>query len=299
MKFSFTFLAVLIISFQSSQSQTPQYYNYNSFAGPNLFPFVPVQGKMVQWIVLPGEFNQPASAHSGNITSFSVMMAGTDGPATYTNLFILMGQTTLTSLPTGQFYTGQMDTVYKRASKTLSDTVGAWLTFILDTPHPYDSTKSLVIQIEQCGVTGSSATMYVAQTLLSGNRRTFSAFNAPCPWAYFSQQNNVLNCGITIGPPVGIVHSGNIIPSLYSLEQNYPNPFNPATDIKFAIPKDGFVKMIIYDVLGNEVKTLINEFKQAGVYTVNFDASALSSGVYFYKIESGTFVDTKKMLMIK
>jgi hypothetical protein len=100
-------------------------------------------------------------------------------------------------------------------------------------------------------------------------------------------------------PVIGITQTGTEIPKEYSLIQNYPNPFNPTTNIKFALPKSGLVKLVIYDILGNEVKTIVNEFKNAGSYTVDFDASSLSSGVYMYKITSGNFIDTKKMMLIK
>ncbi len=89
------------------------------------------------------------------------------------------------------------------------------------------------------------------------------------------------------------------IPNYYSLSQNYPNPFNPSTSIKFTMPKGDNVKLVIYDALGREVKTLVNEFRNAGVYNVNFDASSLSSGVYFYRIQAGDFSETKKMLLVK
>jgi glycosidase len=85
----------------------------------------------------------------------------------------------------------------------------------------------------------------------------------------------------------------------YSLEQNYPNPFNPSTKIRFAIPNSGFVKLKVFDILGREIKTLINNELPAGIHEVNFDASYLSSGIYFYRIESGSFVETKKMILLK
>lgn len=89
------------------------------------------------------------------------------------------------------------------------------------------------------------------------------------------------------------------LPAEYRLEQNYPNPFNPATKIKFAIPAGEFVRIIIYDILGNEITTLVNEIKQPGTYEVEFDGSALPSGIYYYRIYSGQFSDTKKMVLIK
>ncbi|OQY75456.1 MAG: hypothetical protein B6D44_01255 [Ignavibacteriales bacterium UTCHB2] len=99
--------------------------------------------------------------------------------------------------------------------------------------------------------------------------------------------------------PIELNLSGTAVITEYSLEQNYPNPFNPNTTIKFQIPKDGFVTLKVYDILGNELATLINEEKTIGNYEVNFDASKLASGVYIYKIQAGEFVSSKKMLLLK
>ena len=85
----------------------------------------------------------------------------------------------------------------------------------------------------------------------------------------------------------------------FSLEQNYPNPFNPSTKIQYAISNKQFVQLKVYDVLGNEVATLVNEFKPAGSYEVNFNAAKLSSGVYLYKLNAGSFIETKKMILLK
>ena len=85
----------------------------------------------------------------------------------------------------------------------------------------------------------------------------------------------------------------------YSLEQNYPNPFNPSTTINYQIPKDGFVTLKIYDVLGKEIKTLVNEEKTIGRYQVSFNATDLATGVYIYKIQVNDFVSTKKMILLK
>lgn len=92
---------------------------------------------------------------------------------------------------------------------------------------------------------------------------------------------------------------GNQIPKEYSLSQNYPNPFNPSTTIKYSLPKDGFVSLKIYDITGREVKSLAGEVKKAGYYSVTFNASSLASGVYFYRIQSNDFVQTKRMVLIK
>jgi len=85
----------------------------------------------------------------------------------------------------------------------------------------------------------------------------------------------------------------------YSLSQNYPNPFNPTTTINYSIPEDGHVTLKIYDVLGNEVANLVDEQKQSGTFDVQFNASALSSGVYYYQIKAGEFTSTKKLVLMK
>jgi len=89
-----------------------------------------------------------------------------------------------------------------------------------------------------------------------------------------------------------------LIPSEYALEQNYPNPFNPSTTIKFHIPELNFVTLKVYDVLGNEIATLVNEKKSIGSFEIKFDATGLPSGIYFYRLRAGSFVETKKMILL-
>ncbi len=91
----------------------------------------------------------------------------------------------------------------------------------------------------------------------------------------------------------------NTPPTDFLLSQNYPNPFNPSTIINFQIPKNGFVTMKVYDILGKEIATLVNEVHQAGNYKVTFDATNLPAGIYFYRLQSGGFVKTKKMILLK
>jgi hypothetical protein len=105
---------------------------------------------------------------------------------------------------------------------------------------------------------------------------------------YFDRENLPTNVNNTEGS----VYS-------YELSQNYPNPFNPVTYINYSIPKSGFVKLSVFDILGKEVATLVNSNKSEGSYEVIFDASRLSSGIYFYKITVGEFIDVKKMSVIK
>jgi hypothetical protein len=97
----------------------------------------------------------------------------------------------------------------------------------------------------------------------------------------------------------GISNNTGNVPENYALSQNYPNPFNPSTKINFSLPKSGMVDLRVYDVLGREVAVLVNGMTQAGTNSVDFNASELSSGVYFYTLRAGDFTNTKKMLLIK
>ena len=91
----------------------------------------------------------------------------------------------------------------------------------------------------------------------------------------------------------------NNIVSEYSLAQNYPNPFNPSTIIKYSIPQSSEVQIKIFDILGNEIETLLNEEKIPGIYQIEFDGSNIQSGIYFYRIFTGKFTETKKMILMK
>jgi hypothetical protein len=91
----------------------------------------------------------------------------------------------------------------------------------------------------------------------------------------------------------------SVLPVDYELLQNYPNPFNPATTIRYQIPKFSHVKLTVYDVLGHRVAMLVNEEKSPGEYSVSFNASSLASGIYFYRIKAGGFIQTKKLILLK
>ena len=106
------------------------------------------------------------------------------------------------------------------------------------------------------------------------------------------------------GNIVGVKIISSEIPEEFSLSQNYPNPFNPGTNIKFTIPKSGLVTLKVYDVLGNEIATLVDEYKPVGSYEVKFDVGQdsspdIASGIYFYKVQAGNYIEMKKMVLIK
>lgn len=98
-----------------------------------------------------------------------------------------------------------------------------------------------------------------------------------------------------------ITHIKSVLPTTYKLEQNYPNPFNPETTIEYQLPTPGLVTLTVYDLLGREVATLVNEFKNAGSYNYQFSILnyQLASGVYFYRLQSGSYSETKKLVLVK
>ena len=132
---------------------------------------------------------------------------------------------------------------------------------------------------------------------LTANYEVRSLFSDPRYYSGTGGWRPVLSA--ILGSLVGIDPLNNQVPQVYSLSQNYPNPFNPVTNIKFSIPVSGNVKLVLFDILGRVVKTLVNDVKPAGNYVVDFNASELSSGAYFYRLESGGFTETKKMLLVK
>ena len=99
--------------------------------------------------------------------------------------------------------------------------------------------------------------------------------------------------------PVGVTDGTSKLPASYKLDQNYPNPFNPSTTINYSIPKESIVSLKIYNILGQQVKTLVSENKAPGNYSVRFNANELSSGVYFYTLKAGNYYQVKKMLLLK
>jgi hypothetical protein len=112
-----------------------------------------------------------------------------------------------------------------------------------------------------------------------------------------------IGSGWDIGAYEYVDHNGINIqmstPTVFSLRQNYPNPFNPSTEIRYEVPGINDVTLKVFDILGREVTTLVNEVKHAGVYTVRWDAIGVTSGVYFCRLQAGKFTETRKFLLIR
>jgi len=369
-------------------AQTPQYYNYqNVGTSINNFPYNVSGGKLVEWLFLPGEINQPTPPPAGDLIVKIYFWTPTanSGTRTFTDLVVMMAQDTITSLVSGQFYQGEMDTVYYSQNASLSSVAFTWMGIELNTPFPYDPSKSLILAVGQCGSTGSGMSVRQNPLTNTGLRRVWSV--GGCPFVpYNGGDFSIVNFGIDVVPvPVELIsfsattdnknvnlnwatateinNSGfeierrydktdwlkigfvpghgtttekqnysyidqNVNAGIYSyrlkqvdfdgtfeysneilvnvtapleftLDQNFPNPFNPSTTINYSIPNSSFVQLIVYNSIGQEIAILVNEIIEGGNHSVDFDASSLPSGIYLYKLQVGSFVETKKMILMK
>jgi hypothetical protein len=151
----------------------------------------------------------------------------------------------------------------------------------------------------------NTTTIQLYQYCFLGDYTNISAVNGKVMPIWTSSYNSFsIYTTIIDSLYIGINKISDIVPSSYSLQQNYPNPFNPVTKIKFDLKTEvrsqkSEVKLIIYDITGREIITLVNEQLNPGTYEVTFDGSNLPSGVYFYRLTSGNFVDTKKLILLK
>ena len=194
-----------------------------------------------------------------------------------------------------------MSTVYS-GTYTVNGT--GWQEINLTSPIQWDGTSNLLVEVcfNNSSYTTSSTVNGTANSLnqMKHNHQDLSTTDGctalTSPNSTYTARPNIK---MTFSPFLGVENQISAIPTKYELAQNYPNPFNPTTKINFALPKNGFATLKVYDVLGRQVALLMSEVKQAGYYSIDFDASKLSSGIYFYKLESGTFTDVKRMVLVK
>ena len=133
-------------------------------------------------------------------------------------------------------------------------------------------------------------------TLITGDGRS-APFTPTGSW--FASRALTGEIRYVISPVTGIGNIGKDVPTSFKLSQNYPNPFNPVTNIQFSIPENSFATLMVYDYLGREIQTLFSGLKTAGTYEISFNGSTLSSGVYYYKLTTDKFKETKKMILAK
>jgi subtilisin-like proprotein convertase family protein len=225
-------------------------------------------------------------------------------------------------------FTTSYDSMFVNANGTITD-----VNFRMDTLlHTFDGDVSYWIrspagtEVSLCAQRGGGGANFImtlfndsAATPISGGIAPFTgSFRPESPLSVFNGQNLLgywrLRVNDNAATDTGSVRrwcllietsgfvvsvSNNQLPVKFELAQNYPNPFNPSTHIKYAVPKQSLVKLVVYDILGREVSVLVNELKQAGRYDIDFDGNRYSSGVYFYRLEAGDFVDVKKMVLMK
>ena len=163
----------------------------------------------------------------------------------------------------------------------------------------YDSAASFTFGVTTRTVTSGTTTYYFRGWNGSGNGSYTSPDSSANDSAVTWSMHNPIVEQVRWSTTSGISQIGNEIPDVYALYQNYPNPFNPVTKIKYDIVESGNVSIVLYDVLGKEIKKIVNQRHKPGSYVVNFNAENLPSGVYYYRITAKDFAAVKKMLLIK
>ncbi len=134
--------------------------------------------------------------------------------------------------------------------------------------------------------------------LSAGNPTFIYVITVPGKYAYICEPHAPDMAGVINATPSSITQVNELVTG-YEISQNYPNPFNPSTKIRFAIPTNEFVSLKIYNELGKEVESLVNARLSAGTYEADWNAANLNSGVYYYRIQAGSFLQTRKMLLVK
>jgi hypothetical protein len=191
-----------------------------------------------------------------------------------------------TSLKIGHFITGQIEQYPTSGENTL---------FMKTKPNGTINTSCMkdVLLTKNIVKLNIDSTAYVTETL--GDIQIYPIYT-PRTVTTYSQCTNPPH--ITEDSPGG-TEEENASPVKFALEQNYPNPFNPKTVIRFSLPMEGSVSIVIFDINGKQVAGAVNEVLTAGMHSIEFDGSALPSGAYFYRLNAGKFTETKKMLIVK
>ncbi|HEY5535566.1 MAG TPA: M20/M25/M40 family metallo-hydrolase [Ignavibacteria bacterium] len=263
---------------------------------PSDFPFTTwwMDGR-TQYLYTASEIGMAGLSSISQI-GFDVISAD---PGPMNNFKVSFQNTSMTSL-TG-FVTTGWTTCYSPSSYNVPGT--GWQMINLSSAFQYIGGNLLV---EIC-YNNSSYTQYstVNSTAVTGmfwGRYDDLSSGDGCAttsWTQPTPPPGRANTRLSLSPVTGIVGNENGIPKSFELKQNYPNPFNPVTKINYAVPRAEFVTIKIFDILGREVSTLINGKLEAGFYTFDFDASSLSSGVYLYKMNAGSFEKTMRMVVVK
>jgi len=269
----------------------PQYYNSNSSSSSNNYPFNVAGGESINLLYLPGDFSQPTPLPSGQRITDVYFRAQTPGTRNFTDLEILMAQSSITTLTPGVFYAGPWDTVYYHASASITFT--GWMHLTLDHGFTYDPGQSLIISAGQCSSNGSPLLNFF--TILANTRRVYSS--GGCPFVAAGGDGCVYDFGVDV--VASAVGFNQFNPKSFELLQNYPNPFNQYTTIFYQLASKTDVVLKVYDVMGKEVTTLVNTNQIAGKYEVKFDATNLAPGMYVFQLTTNNFSQSKRMMIQK
>ena len=220
-------------------------------------------------------------------------------PGPMNNFKVSFQNTSMTSLT--DFVTTGWTTCYSPSAYNVPGT--GWQVINLSSPFQYTGGNLLVeICYNNSSYTEYSTVNSTAATGMFWGRYSDLSSGDGCSttsWAQSTPPPGRANTRLSLSPITGIVGNENGVPKSFELKQNYPNPFNPVTKINYAVPRAEFVTIKIFDILGREVSTLVNGKLEAGFYTFDFDATSLSSGVYLYKMNAGSFEKTMRMVVVK
>ncbi len=221
-----------------------------------------------------------------------------------------------TDAPGDRLYSGESDGTVRESDPDQSIILGVVLVVLIGAAQVVEADEKVIT----VGSTRVGADNLIDNGFASSTDRgaTWSQYNSGLPQSpnvssltYQVQGNNIkyyaglfenTNGGakvFTMTSPIGIQQISSEVPNGFSLSQNYPNPFNPTTNIEFSIPKSSFVKLVVYDMLGREVETLVSKDLKAGTYKADWIASKYTCSVYFYKLITEGYTETKKMILVK
>lgn len=227
-----------------------------------------------------------------NKLGFNILTVGSPAMSGFT----VKMQTTSASTITSWTTSGWTD-VYTSSSYLPAGTGIQYINFT--TPYFWNGTGNILVEVCFDNASWSSNTTVAGTTQTGTVVHNHVDGGAGCTLTGTSTASTRPNVCFGINTATGVNPGITGLPKSFSLSQNYPNPFNPVTKINFAVPKKSFVTIKVYDMLGKETATLVNDNKEAGYYSVDFSGTSLSTGVYYYRLESEGFVDVKKMILIK
>ena len=278
MKYIYTFLFVLVFSFSFIRSQIPN-AGFENWANSD----------PVGWLtldVLGDAVSQSSDSHSGS-------------SAAKIQIIDFMGSPIPPLLISGQFGVSERFGSLTGYFKFIPQNDNQAFTVAVLMSQGSNYIGGGAVEIFQ---TTSSYTQFVVPIEYSGQEVPDSAYIefvvADTSEAGGGIGSYAIIDDLSFGGPTG-VHDNNVTVDYYKLGQNYPNPFNPITTINYSIPNSSFVQLIVYNSIGQEIANLVNETIAAGNHNVEFDASNLPSGIYFYKLQASSFVETKKMILMK